>query len=384
MVQYRRASLSDVKTLSRMRHNNELCPLLQRRCEQVVSCLERHHTIVYDVQGPRDAGVDVVVRVSEGENAEYIGFQVKADDEAKPGVYEKLKAQWVDAKSQYGDSLTDYFILLAWDPEKRQAQVRSVEQSFVGIPGIKIIEPAFAATFLIAASASQISALTSAFMSEEDPLLLEARKPIAGMNRRQAALFVEVLARFIEGGPASTTDSLRQAAFVDSAYADTQAMWFHKGVVLPPGLQQPDEELPEAGGDPFELYLEDLERLEEEIDRPDDEFQVGADLEAVLAVSYDLKARHRLGGLQLREGLLELLSASGTRTLGDIADELLDAFWRSPMSQSEQIDLLALILRRNHPEIAEGGVLRGAEEPFDPDHLTSWLDVAETLLDGDA
>src|SRR5205823_1545820 len=123
------------------RHNANLCPELQSRVEQTVGTVERYMTLTYDIQGLRDYGIDVLVRLSGKDDLGYIGFQVKADDECTKGVYEKLKAQYTDALNMYGDDLLDYFVALAWDQKARQDEIRLVEEAFQGIRGVHVVEP---------------------------------------------------------------------------------------------------------------------------------------------------------------------------------------------------------------------------------------------------
>lgn len=380
LLQFRRMAAAGSIRLAGLRHNRDLCPLLQRRCELVLTGLERHQSVVYDVQGPSDSGVDVMVRLNDGPSSLYIAFQVKADDEVQKGIYEKLKAQWVDAKSTYGERLLDYYILLAWNESQRKDQIRLVEQSFAGIPEVKVIEPGFAATFLLDVTPIQIAALTSGFLSAEDPLLTWARAATRDWTSRQATLFVELLARHLEGEAAPTLEQLRRASFVQEVYGSTQALFYYKGVVLPPGLVAPQEGLGEAIGDPFEHLDSDLDALGDDIVvTTDDRYQLGNTSDAVMALSYELKARHQVFGDRLREGLLQLLSPVAELTAMDIVHLILELEYSTDLGAEELVELIGGVLEINYPYLAESASDYGLGQ-FDPLLSSEWVTLAGRMV----
>jgi len=63
----RRASVQDTQGFGDLQHNDHLCPQLQSRLDDLLSSCKRNFNVVYDVQGFRDSGVDVVIRVSRTE-----------------------------------------------------------------------------------------------------------------------------------------------------------------------------------------------------------------------------------------------------------------------------------------------------------------------------
>jgi hypothetical protein len=158
-LQYKRAQPEQAKNLALLKHNDDLCPLVQERCEDILRSVERHRSLVYDTQGPGDAGIDVLTVLSHEDKNKYIGFQIKSDVEVNKDLLKTLKAQLVDAQTRLGDQLVDYYILLAWHPKDRIAATRSVAKTFATLRNVHVIEPAFLWTFLYGLTDLQIEAL---------------------------------------------------------------------------------------------------------------------------------------------------------------------------------------------------------------------------------
>jgi hypothetical protein len=271
--------------------------MLKRRSEQVLRSLQRQHSLVYDIQGPGDSGVDVLVRLHDGSDHRFIGFQVKSDVEApERDIYAKLKAQWVDASSRYGERMLDYYILLCWLPTTRIDKIRVVEAAFSGIPEVKVIEPEFATTYLVGLKATQIAALATSILADDDPVLADVRLMASRWTERQLALFVEVTARLVEAQPPASFDVLLLSSHLGEIYERTQPLFWSYGVTLPAGFNTPDG-LPTGAGDPWDNLSEDLDALDGEIVSDDDKFLLGEGQEAVLSLAYDARARFKSGGL---------------------------------------------------------------------------------------
>jgi hypothetical protein len=104
---------------------------------------------VYDTQGIRDDGSDVVLRVSgnDAQGVELLGFQVKSfDDLEKEGYLQNLKAQALESLNKI-KGLCKYFIVLCTDPKAHKKTIRLVESEFKTTKGTEVIEPEFAYTF---------------------------------------------------------------------------------------------------------------------------------------------------------------------------------------------------------------------------------------------
>jgi len=108
-MRWDRTPSTDTVAFRNLKHNRHLCPNLQRQLEAVVNSYTKFAPIVYDMQGPNDDGVDVLVRVTrDGQEDEAIGWQVKSfNDFKKPDFYTTLKAlarYYVPPKVQSKDS----------------------------------------------------------------------------------------------------------------------------------------------------------------------------------------------------------------------------------------------------------------------------------------
>ncbi|HYD08883.1 MAG TPA: hypothetical protein VEA78_02170 [Acidimicrobiales bacterium] len=383
LLEQNRATLDDTVALSVLRHDRDLLPQLQRRCEQILKSLERHQTVVYDIQGFNDAGVDVVVVLDDGaSNPSFIGFQVKSDVEADDHINQKLKTQWFDARSRYGERLVDYYILLAWNlkVEKRRRQLRSVAQTFATLDRTHIVEPQFAATFLLKLTTTQIAALAGAFLSEDDPLLVQARQMSAEWSARVLALYVEALARHLLGQAPMTAESLRSSQWVTDVYRSTQPFLYSKGISLPAGLLPPIG-LGREEGDLWEYLAEDLETLEDFLALNDrDEYCLPNDDIVSLALGYDLLARHAPSPLELRMGLAELLNPIANLSSEELTASLIDTLWYSDLGEDEQVEALGLLLQANAPSAAARAVDFDLDE-FDPESATSWYELADCIYE---
>src|SRR5262245_10343823 len=148
-VTARRALPAVTASFRAKRHNVHLCPEMQERVDLLLRRVARQFTLTYDVQGLRDAGVDVLLRLSVGgDQPSFIGIQIKSDFEVRPEIYRTLKSQYTDALNEYRDSLLDYYVVLCWDQTTRATEIRNVEQGMHGLKNVHVIEPTFAWNFL--------------------------------------------------------------------------------------------------------------------------------------------------------------------------------------------------------------------------------------------
>jgi hypothetical protein len=343
--------------------------MLKRRCEQVLQSLQRQHSLVYDIQGPGDSGVDVLVRLQDKSDHRYLGFQIKSAVEAVKGVYEKLKAQWVDAKSRYGERMLDYYVILCWDPVTRADRIRAVEESFSGIPEVKVIEPELATTFLTGLKVTQIAALATSILADDDPVLAEVRLTAARWSERQLALFVEIAAHQVEGLSPPLIGDLQLSSHISEAYERTQPLFWSYGITLPAGFVIPDD-LPLGRGDPFDNLPDDLDALEDEIECQEDRCQLGSGQEAVLSFAYDARARFNLAGYELRAHLMELLTPTNGMSPVEKTAYLVESVpW---LSEAEEIEVLAKLLEVNAADL---------ELSLESDEEADWEQIAEQLRD---
>ena len=110
---FRRAPLAETGWFLDKKHNNVLVPQFDIRIGDVLDCFEKYQRVVYDTQGIRDHGIDVLLRYDIGEKDEspmrYIGFQIKSySDLCDKNWLTKLKAQVLDAHNYV--KMEDFYI----------------------------------------------------------------------------------------------------------------------------------------------------------------------------------------------------------------------------------------------------------------------------------
>src|ERR1043165_6559025 len=112
LIQFKRASIEATEKFSNLGHNADLCPRFQEKIETVFFAFDKYQRITYDIQGPRDKGVDIIVKQRVEDELHFICFQIKSDNDLKKPDYLKiLKAQWFDADRAYA-RIDDYYIVL--------------------------------------------------------------------------------------------------------------------------------------------------------------------------------------------------------------------------------------------------------------------------------
>jgi hypothetical protein len=62
LLSLRHRSKADTVSFRPLRHNSDLCPAFQEKVDEMLDAYMRHRTDVQDIQGPRDGGVDVLLR----------------------------------------------------------------------------------------------------------------------------------------------------------------------------------------------------------------------------------------------------------------------------------------------------------------------------------
>lgn len=95
--------------------HDELCDILQERLTDIGDCFQKYDQISHVVQGPRDQGVDVLLKLGSADEPErYVAFQIKSYSEIsdkKQELSKNLKSGLHDAISHYGAGLVQYYII---------------------------------------------------------------------------------------------------------------------------------------------------------------------------------------------------------------------------------------------------------------------------------
>jgi hypothetical protein len=382
LLQYKRALQEQARAIATWQHNADLCPSVQWQCEQILATTERHRSVVYDTQGPGDAGVDVLVVLDYQEETRYIGFQIKSDVEVSKDILKTLKAQWVDAQNRFDERLLDYYILLAWDPKLRAQAIRSVSQTFSKTRRVHVIEPAYLWTFLNSLSQFQIQALITAYLSDEDPLIQRAKTAVADLSPTQLAL----LTVFLEGhtnpdSPSITLDNLYANSFLRQMYRQSSSARLY-GMNVRAGIELPSwlEQLATEDEDHWTQLAEDLDTLEPWVYQADDgryELEATESL-TLLSLAYEGRARYGHTQNELCSFLYQLLRtpmelAAANEPWATAVDVFL-LVYASDLPDTKLRMALAELLELNCPRLAdEAG-------PGEGDGAMDWDSLASELL----
>jgi hypothetical protein len=380
LLQYKRALQEQARALATWRHNADLCPNVQWQCEEILAIIERHRSVVYDTQGPGDAGTDVLIALDYKEETRYIGFQIKSDIEVSKDTLKTLKAQWVDAQNRFDERLLDYYILLAWDPKTRAQAIRLVSQTFSTMRRVHVIEPAYLWTFLNGLSRFQKQALITAYLSDEDPLIRRAKIAVADCSPTQLALLTVFLEAYTNPeSPPMTLDNLYANSFLRQIYTQSSSarlygMNVRAGIELPSWLGQ----LTIEDEDSWTQLAEDLDALEPWVYQVD----VGRyDLEVtesmtLLSLAYEGRARYGHSQDELCGFLYQLLRTPTESDADESWETAVDLFllvYRSGLPDTKLPTALAELLQLNCPQLADEARDVEGGETMDWDTLASDL-----------
>jgi hypothetical protein len=198
-LRYQKAPVAATRAFRDWEHNADILPRLQDQLEAIRDAYDKHDPLVYDTQGVRDDGSDLIVRYrpesAEGDLA-LIGFQVKSNrDIAKPDYLKELKAQHYDSFHKVA-GLEHYFILLCVDGKTNKDKIRNAMAEFRSADRTTVIEPAYLLTFFHLAK-TRIDALVTSYMEADDIVYREALSTLDFESPSARALAIFLAARFV-------------------------------------------------------------------------------------------------------------------------------------------------------------------------------------------
>lgn len=171
LLRYRQARPSQTPRLAAYNHD-ELCRKIEDQIELMLDSFRKYQHISHMVQGPRDQGVDVLLKSlddpSEGER--YVGIQVKSFKEVankENDLSKQLKSGYFDAKDRYGCGLSRYYILLAGDSRLHAKRMDAITNEFAKTKDVRVINSRYLLTFLDMPQ-STVAAVVDRHLSEED------------------------------------------------------------------------------------------------------------------------------------------------------------------------------------------------------------------------
>lgn len=286
LIRLRESSGEDTEKFSSFNHD-ELCLKVQ----EVTNCLGdffvKYESISYLVQGPRDQGVDVLLKISHKDEPErYVGIQVKsyAEIEDKNNELSKnLKAGFHDARNHYGENLERYYIFLCGDSKKHFKRISAITNEFSKEKKLRVITPRYLFSF-INLTQQTIAAVVEAFLRDEDYVRSKARKEVIEYNPQALTIVLNCLAEVLEGNDDKLTS--------DFIYQELESDFEAK-----------------HSDDNYYEELEDLEESVFERSAYSDRFRFRVELfPALRALYYDLQVRYDCS----KDKLLEILHETFT------------------------------------------------------------------------
>ena len=221
VIQYRRASAAS--TVNNSLHNHDkLCELLHGKLTDIGDCFAKYGQTSYVVQGPRDQGVDVLLKLSADDTPEkYVAFQIKSHREIsdrKSDLSKLLKAAFHDARSHYGEHLVRYYIIFFGDPSNDK-RISAITNEFTKDDRIRVIDSRYAKT-LIDLDTITIAAIVDHFLRHEDFVLKKAKDEAKGLERNQLHALITSLSASYE----SSSTLVREDLLIEKYGLDKQTI----------------------------------------------------------------------------------------------------------------------------------------------------------------
>lgn len=120
------------KKFEDLKHNDDLLPMIQEKLELILDYFYKYREIVYDVQGIRDHGVDMVLKYTQDDEPRKIGFQIKSFDDIEAEGWQKtLKSQMYEAHTYHSNGMEDFYILFCTNIIKHKDKIRNATADIV-------------------------------------------------------------------------------------------------------------------------------------------------------------------------------------------------------------------------------------------------------------
>lgn len=182
LVRYREAPTKDTIDFKKWNHDR-LCDGFQHQFDMLGDSFLKYHHVSYLVQGPRDQGVDVLLKTTVDDETEtYIAVQVKSYaeiEDRKNDLSKQLKAGYHDARNHYGTHLGRYFIALCGDAKAHGKRTTAIAGEFAKEPAVRVIGPRHLLTFLTMPDTT-LSAIVDRFLKADDIVRKQAKSEVLG------------------------------------------------------------------------------------------------------------------------------------------------------------------------------------------------------------
>lgn len=310
LLRYRLSPAAATEGFKLLRHNDDLCPAVERQVNTYLDCALKYHRVAYDVQGPRDRGSDVVLRHGEDEETRFVVMQVKSFHDLKERDYlSRLKAQAFEVHTEYGDQLDHYFILLCTDALEQASQLRNIRKDFATAYRTTVVDPTYVWTFL-RLSALSIDAVVEAILKQQDAVYGQARSLVVDSAPLETAILLSLLAHALGSGSYDVRlEHLRSVRFLDFALDRISDIDYEDYFYDDP--DEPQEPQKDRGRDADTRIAEALDAMDTDtivVDPISDVITVNyISCEPLIALMLDAKVRFGYEGSQLARYLFEAL-----------------------------------------------------------------------------
>lgn len=249
LIRYQRVRDSATSYFQSVKHNLDILPGLQRQLETVLTAYGKFQPIVYDTQGIRDDGSDIVLRYHASNTQAaptLLGFQVKSfDDLGKKTYLQELKAQRDDSFRKVV-GLEQYYILLCTDAAVHREKIRSIAAEFRSATATVVVEPPYALTFL-RHPRTRVEALVKRLHETDDIVFRTAMDSLEFSTPSAKALAIYLVIKSLTSGESEfAIRSLSETVVLRGIYEELR-----------------EQQAQESKGDNYDEYDEDLVQLGE-------------------------------------------------------------------------------------------------------------------------
>ncbi|MBM7516087.1 hypothetical protein [Nocardioides nitrophenolicus] len=290
-----RVPVDRTRELRELRHDSDLLPRVRDQLDDLLRCIPADQHVEYDVQGLRDQGADIVVRLTANDRQSYVCLQVKSHKEIdEADLVAKLRTQHSESVDHYGPTAL-WCAVLAADVSvknnKINSRLRSIRQAFTKKAKVVVIEPTNLGGFLRLSQTQMTSLVTLTMRSKDDPILADARADLRRHPMRSAILLELVATSVADRCRSQTADSLARSLWLESVSARTPWDPAYDGPELPAPPRNDDspEHLP---GLPIREFASEPEWSEVDIWDPEPD-----------VLSWLLRARNTIHELRAAEAL---------------------------------------------------------------------------------
>jgi hypothetical protein len=157
---------------------------------------------VYDTQGPRDHGVDVLLNYQD-DGPHRLGLQIKSYKEIEDWARKRDNEFITRIKMQHGSAIhnvgvKDYFLLICTDEIEHKDQIRLICSEMMQFQPLKIVLPRQTLAFF-EMSDVEIQAYVTRLLCSGDSVLKAAFKEVKAMPKDRAYLILTLICEAFEG-----------------------------------------------------------------------------------------------------------------------------------------------------------------------------------------